>query len=212
MKEIQFIRREYGKRALLETEMPAEPFTMFESWLKEALEENILDCTAMVLATADENGNPDARVVLLKDFDEHGFVFFTQYTSPKAIQAESRGKVSLNFYWRELSRQVRIKGRIERVSREESEAYFATRPRMSRISSLSTHQSAVIGSREELEKHVKELTDKYEDKEIPCPEYWGGYRVMPYEMEFFQGRDSRLSDRIRYRCVDNKWVIERLSP
>jgi len=212
MKDIQLIRRDYGETALLEGDCPTDPSILFERWLNEALKENILDCTAMVLSTIDKKGHPDARVVLLKKFDSNGFVFFTQYTSPKAVQAESTGVVSLNFYWHQLARQVRVRGTIHRVSREESVAYFATRPRLSRIAALATRESTVIASRDALESRVQEIADECKDKDIPCPDNWGGFRVVPTSIEFFQGRDNRLSDRIRYRKVKLTWKMERLAP
>jgi pyridoxamine 5'-phosphate oxidase len=184
----------------------------FEKWLDEALNVGMLDASAMVLATADEKGWPETRVVLLKSFDQTGFVFFTHYDSPKAKQAEKVGVVALNFYWRELSKQIRIRGQIERVSREESESYFSSRPRGSQISTLASHQSEVITNRDVLEKSIQQLTEQHQGKDIPCPTYWGGYRVIPFEFEFFQGRDNRLNDRIRYRLIGGKWKIDRLSP
>jgi pyridoxamine 5'-phosphate oxidase len=212
MKNIQFIRREYGENALYEKDMPADPFIQFEQWFNDAFEEKILDFTAMVLATSDEKGLPDARVVLLKGFDHNGFVFFTDYNSKKSIQAEKTGIVALNFYWRELARQVRIKGNIQRIPRQDSENYFASRPRESQISTLASKQSTVVPSRASLETRVKELSNEYQTKEIPCPNHWGGYCVQPFEFEFFQGRDNRLSDRIRYVKSNDHWKMERLSP
>lgn len=212
MKNILSIRREYGDKELLEKNIKNDPFKQFEHWLQEAVDAKILDPTAMVLATIDNKGMPDARVVLLKGFDNNGFTFFTNYTSPKSIQAESHGFVALNFYWPELARQIRIKGAIKRIPREETEAYFSSRPRDSQIAAYISKQSTVISSREELEKRFIEVTKEYHSKEIPCPKEWGGYRVSPLEFEFFQGRDNRLNDRIRYLKVDHDWKIERLAP
>jgi len=212
MKKIESIRREYGKTELLEKNMSPDPISQFDIWLKEVLEEKLLDPTAMVLATVDERGFPDTRVVLLKGFDHNGFVFFTDYQSPKAIQAEKNGTVALNFHWREFARQVRIRGQIKRISRHESEMYFSSRPRESQISAVTSNQSAIIASRSELEKHVTEVAKQYHEKNIPCPDNWGGYSVIPFEFEFFQGRDDRLNDRIRYLKLNNHWKMERLSP
>ena len=212
MKKIPSIRREYGNVELRKKNLLPDPFAQFELWFEDAMAADILDVTAMVLATVDEKGLPDARVVLLKEFDEQGFVFFTDYDSPKSIQAEKSGVVALNFHWPALARQVRIKGGIVRVSRQDSERYFSSRPRESQISTLISKQSHVIASREELENHFKETAQAYTGKEIPCPEHWGGYCVIPLEFEFFQGRDNRLNDRIRYLKLNNHWQIERLSP
>lgn len=212
MKDIKSIRREYGKKYLNENNISPDPFVQFEHWLEEALENNILDATAMVVSTTDENSWPDARVVLLKEFNSKGFVFFTHYDSPKALQAEKTGVVALNFHWPLFSRQVRIRGRIARISREESEKYFLSRPKESQISTLASKQSSVIPSRESFEKHIEEIRAEYQHKEIHCPPNWGGYRVTPFEFEFFQGQDFRLNDRIRYSLVGDKWKIERLSP
>jgi pyridoxamine 5'-phosphate oxidase len=149
---------------------------------------------------------------LLKEFDRNGFVFFTHYNSPKAIQAEKTGVVALNFHWPLFSRQIRIKGKISRISTEESEKYFLSRPKESQINTLASKQSTVIPNRESFEKHIQELTAEYKNKEIHCPAHWGGYRVIPFEFEFFQGRDFRLNDRFRYSKTGEQWKIERLSP
>jgi pyridoxamine 5'-phosphate oxidase len=212
MKKIQSTRREYGNKELTDEEITVNPFTLFNTWLNQAIESGMLDASAMVLATVDENSKPDSRVVLLKDIDEQGFIFFTHYDSPKAAQAENSGTVALNFYWRELSKQIRIRGHIERISREASETYFASRPRGSQISTLASNQSTVIKNRDDLVKTVAQLTEEYQEQNIPCPSYWGGYRVVPFEFEFFLGRDNRLNDRVRYRLEDKQWLIERLSP
>lgn len=212
MKKLDSTRREYGQRALRKEQVSSDPFELFADWFKEVLNVVKLDPTAMVLATTDLQGNPDTRVVLLKEFNAQGFVFFSHYTSPKAQQVAHNTNVALNFYWHELSRQVRVKGHIEKVSRQESVTYFASRPRQSQICTVSSHQSEVIGSRTELEKHVQEIADQYQGKPIPCPESWGGFRVIPTEFEFFQGRDNRLNDRIRFLKINGHWQIDRLSP
>jgi pyridoxamine 5'-phosphate oxidase len=212
MTNLQSYRREYGKLNLLEKDIPSDPYELFDHWLDEAIEREISDATAMVLATVDLQGYPDTRVVLLKEFDSQGFIFFTHYNSPKGIQMHANTTVALNFYWRQLARQVRIRGKISQVTREESETYFATRPRASQICTLASTQSAVVASREAIEKHVRELTAELEGKEVPCPQHWGGYRVNPGEFEFFQGRDDRLNDRIRFQQAGEQWKIERLSP
>lgn len=212
MKKVQFIRREYGEFKLEENSLSPNPFVQFETWLNEALKENLIDPNAMVLATTDDQGMPDTRVVLLKEFSPDGFIFYTDYCSHKALQAEKTGKVALNFYWPPLARQIRIRGNIERISQQQSEVYFASRSRESQIAALTSKQSSIINSRDELENHYREISIQYQDKPIPCPENWGGYRVIPFEFEFFQGRNNRLNDRIFYRKVNDHWQIQRLSP
>ncbi|HEX4045599.1 MAG TPA: pyridoxamine 5'-phosphate oxidase [Gammaproteobacteria bacterium] len=204
--------RQYGTDRLAEDRLAPDPLNQFNQWLAEATQSSTLDPTAMVLATVDEQGLPEARVVLLKQVTEEGFVFFTHYTSPKARQAESSGVVALNFYWPALARQVRIKGQIKRLTREASVAYFATRPRESQISTAASQQSAVISDRSEWEQRMQAIATQYADQPIPCPDYWGGYCVVPYEFEFFQGRDARINDRLRYRLIKQQWQIDRLSP
>lgn len=211
-KIIAAARREYGNCELLEATVSPDPFVQFEHWFQDALNANMVDPNAMTVATVDANGLPDVRVLLLKEFDKNGFVFFTHYRSPKAIQAEKSGHIALNFYWNTFARQVKIKGTIARVSRQESEDYFASRPRNSQICTAASDQSNVITNREALENKVKAAFDYFEGKPVPCPTDWGGYRVTPYEFEFFQGRDNRLNDRLRYTKTNNAWQIERLSP
>lgn len=212
MKNLQSHRREYGQRELREDNISTDPFILFEAWLTEALESSMLDPTAMVLATIDAQGVPDTRVVLLKQFDHHGLVFYTHYDSPKAQQAEKTGLAALNFYWPSLAKQIRIKGNIERTSRADSETYFSSRSRESQICAVASQQSTCVANREALEQSVKHTAERYEGQAIPCPANWGGYRVLPLEFEFFQGRDNRLHDRIRYLKVQQQWVISRLAP
>jgi pyridoxamine 5'-phosphate oxidase len=212
MKKVDTLRREYGQQELREQAVSKDPFTQFAVWFEDAIREKSLDANAMVLSTVDDKGLPDSRVVLLKGFeDHHGFIFFTDYTSPKSHQAEKSGVVALNFYWREFARQVRIRGHIKRVSRQESELYFASRPRDSQISTAASHQSEVI-QRDAFLKRVDEMKAEYQSQDVPCPENWGGYSVVPFEFEFFQGRDNRLNDRLRYQKINDHWKIERLSP
>ena len=171
------------------------------------------DVNAMTLATATPDGVPSARIVLLKEFDEHGFVFYSNYESQKGRELAANPRAALVFYWPDLERQVRISGRVEQVSREESERYFRSRPFGSRIGALASRQSERLTERDELEERVRRLTLQYKGDEVPLPSAWGGYRLVPATLEFWQGRPSRLHDRLRYtRAADGTWMVERLSP
>jgi pyridoxamine 5'-phosphate oxidase len=198
--------------ALLEGEAHPDPLEQFRRWLKEAMAADFVEPSAMVLATADRNGKPSARMVLLKNADERGFVFFTNYESRKAYDLLNNPRASLLFYWDVLGRQVRIEGNVERTSKEESEQYFKTRPFDSRIAAVISRQSSVVSSRAVLVEQFVELEEKYRGREVPLPPHWGGYRVVPEEFEFWQGRESRLHDRLRYTKRASGWHIERLSP
>lgn len=201
---------------LNEKDADPNPFRQFERWFKQAEVAIPILPNAMTLATASAtvsmDGVPSARVVLLKDFDERGFVFYTNYESPKGKDLDQNAVASLCFYWAELGRQVRITGTVSRTSREESEAYFHTRPVDSQLGAWASNQSEVISSREVLEERMEELVRKYEGKQIPLPPNWGGYRVAPSVLEFWQSRPSRLHDRLRYSRREREWVIERLAP
>jgi pyridoxamine 5'-phosphate oxidase len=197
---------------LNEKDADPNPFKQFEKWFKQAEAAVPILPNAMTLATAGRNGVPSARVVLLKDFDEHGFVFYTNYLSPKGKELSENAVASLCFYWAELGRQVRITGTVSGTSSEESEAYFHSRPVDSQLGAWASNQSEVISSREVLEARMEELVRTYEGTEIPLPPYWGGYRVAPLVLEFWQSRPSRLHDRLRYTRTEGDWVIERLSP
>jgi pyridoxamine 5'-phosphate oxidase len=170
------------------------------------------DATAMTLATADQDGCPSARTVLLKDFDERGFVFYTNYDSPKARALAGNPRAALVFHWPDRERQVCVSGPVARLSDEESDAYFLTRPRESQLGAWASPQSRVIASREELDRRVAECERRFADREVPRPPYWGGFRLAPEVVEFWQGRPSRLHDRFRYRKAAGTWVIERLAP
>lgn len=201
------------EQALDEKEIDPNPFKQFEIWFKQAEAAVPILPNAMTLATAAKDGTPSARVVLLKDFDESGFVFYTNYDSAKGKELDENPVAALCFYWSELGRQVRITGTIARTSREESEAYFHTRPIDSQLGAWASDQSEVIVGRAVLEAKMEEMSTKYEGKVIPLPPYWGGCRVAPVVIEFWQNRSSRLHDRIRYRLVDGaRWVVERLAP
>jgi pyridoxamine 5'-phosphate oxidase len=211
--KIADIRREYILAGLNESEADADPVRQFAIWFQQALDAELPDANAMTLATADSEGHPSARIVLLKSFDEGGFVFFTNYESHKGRELAENPHAALVFYWGPLDRQVRIEGTAEQVSREESQAYFTSRPEASQLGAWASRQSEVIASREQLERQMEELAARYGDGMIPLPPYWGGYRVRPERIEFWQGRPSRLHDRLRYeRNADGTWRISRLSP
>lgn len=207
------LRREHSDRSLDESDVDENPFEQFAQWMEEAMEEGGVEVNAMTLATATSDGIPSARTVLLKGFDERGFVFYSNYGSQKGHELAENPHASLLFHWSKLGRQIRINGDVKRTSAEESEAYFHSRPTGSQIGAAVSHQSEVIPSREWLEERLKELEEEYGDQEVPLPPYWGGFRVTPRSMEFWQGRPSRLHDRLRYTLQpDGSWVIERLSP
>jgi pyridoxamine 5'-phosphate oxidase len=205
------LRRDYARESLSERDVAADPIAQFEKWFAQALSAGMIEPNAMTLATSTRDGHPSARIVLLKGVDAKGFVFFTDYRSRKGTELEANPHVSLCFWWGELQRQVRITGIVARASREESEAYYRTRPHGSRIGAWASHQSAPLPSREPLELEVKRVEAKYPD-EVPLPPHWGGYRVTPESVEFWQGRPSRLHDRIVYARDGDGWRIGRLSP
>ncbi|MFY9553214.1 MAG: pyridoxamine 5'-phosphate oxidase [Blastocatellia bacterium] len=196
-----------------EKSVDPNPFKQFEKWFKQAEEAVTILPNAVNLATATTAGFPSARMVLLKDFDERGFVFYTNYDSQKGSELSENPVAALTFYWAELTRQVRITGTVARTSRDESEAYFRSRPLDSQLGALASNQSEVISGRDVLEARMDELEKEYQARPIPLPPYWGGFRLTPVAFEFWQGRPSRLHDRIRYRLMsDGKWVVERLAP
>ncbi len=212
-KNIAELRQDYTLQGLSEAEIDSNPFAQFKEWFDEALSADILEPNAMTVATTTPEGKPSARMVLLKDFDARGFVFYTNYNSHKAQELAENPQAALVFWWAELQRQIRISGRVEKVSDEESDKYFYSRPFSSRLGAWASNQSGVIESREVLEQQLEELKEKYQDREIPRPPHWGGIRVIPAEIEFWQGRSSRLHDRLVYtKNYDDSWKIERLSP
>ncbi len=199
-------------KELTENIVDPNPFVQFSHWFNELLKSDVTEPNAMVLATASADGIPSARTVLLKKFDEEGFVFFTNYESHKAKDLMANPKAQILFLWLELERQVRVSGKVERVSLQESEEYFHSRPTNSQIGAWASKQSSVIPDREYLEEKFKETAERYKDGEIPLPPFWGGFRLIPEEFEFWQGRESRLHDRINYRSKGKIWEIVRLSP
>ena len=212
MATIADIRKDYKLQSLHENEVAANPTEQFTTWWNEAMSSNIDEVNAMTLATSSTNGKPDARIVLLKGYDENGFVFFTNYQSRKAQELAANPFATLVFFWKELERQVRIEGTVEIIAAADSDAYFNSRPVGSRIGAWASPQSTVISDRNLLEENVKQLELQYADGNIPRPEHWGGYVVKPTQVEFWQGRSSRLHDRIRYKLNNNSWIIERLAP
>jgi pyridoxamine 5'-phosphate oxidase len=207
------VHREYTQRGLSESQLDADPFKQFQTWFSDALAAQLTMPNAMTIATASKDGKPSARVVLLKSFDERGFVFYTDYESRKGHDLAENPWAALVFLWAELERQVRIEGRIEQCSARESDAYFQSRPFGSRLSACISHQSQVISSRQVLEDRLQELMVAHPNQDVARPPHWGGYRLCPTSLEFWQGRPNRLHDRLRYRLLsDGSWLLERLSP
>lgn len=208
------MRRDYTRDGLTEAQAPDEPFALFQKWFNEArqTEQAPVEANAMTLATVDEQGRPHCRVLLLKGLDTHGFTFFTNYDSAKGQQLAARPFAAMTFFWPALERQVRIEGRVEKVSPAESDAYFQIRPLGSRLGAWASPQSRVIADRAELEGLLKQTEQRFLDSQPHCPEHWGGYRLLPDRIEFWQGRSSRLHDRLNYRLADGQWIRERLAP
>ena len=209
---IQNLRQDYRAAELAEHDVDKDPIIQFEKWFKHALDAQIYEPNVMTVATADLSGKPSARILLLKGFDQNGFVFFTNYASQKGRQLAENPQASIVFFWPELERQVRIEGTVTRVPEEDSTSYFHSRPKGSQIGATASPQSEIIPDRESLETRVQELTEAYQEQEVPRPVQWGGYVLKPDLIEFWQGRPSRLHDRICYTSVNGVWTINRLAP
>jgi pyridoxamine 5'-phosphate oxidase len=206
------MRRNYLRNELLESTISKNPFEQFQSWFEEAKNSTILEANAMTLSTVTKDGRPSSRVVLLKDIREDGYSFYTNYNSKKGLEIANNPFGSLLFFWDVLEKQVRIDGKIQKLSREEAQIYFNSRPFESKIGAWASNQSESIPNRDFIENKYSDLLEKFKGKEVPMPEYWGGYKLIPDSFEFWQGRPSRLHDRIEYRLVESSWVISRLSP
>ena len=207
------LRQNYTRDGLLEADADPDPFIQFKVWFDQVLSTSIIEPNAMTLATVGASGQPKARIVLLKHFDDRGFTFFTNYNSHKGQELEQTPQAALVFWWGELERQIRIEGSIEKVDIAESDGYFSLRPWESRLGAWASQQSEVIESRDILEKRLEKLKSEYADLTVPRPPHWGGFRLIPDRLEFWQGRPSRLHDRLCYRRLkEGQWLRERLSP
>ena len=211
--ELAALRQDYAQRGLRRADLDADPIRQFNAWLAEAVTQQLLEPNAMTLATVDATGQPWTRTVLLKVCDDRGFTFFTNYTGTKGRHIDSNPRVALTFWWGALERQVNVTGTVTKVSIEESETYFHSRPKSSQIGAWASAQSETVTGRDQLERQFAETLEKFGESEIPLPPHWGGYRVAAETIEFWQGRRSRLHDRLRYvRHADGLWGGERLSP
>lgn len=211
-RDISSIRRDYQFEDLLEENTPNDPMLVFDEWLNKAIENCPEDPTAMTLSTVDKDNNPHARVVLLKQRNEQGFSFFTNYSSSKGEQIAHNNNACLTFFWPSLSRQVRVEGKITKLPRNTSETYFASRPKGSQLAATASNQSRPVAYREELHESFKKLEQEYANSNIPCPDDWGGYVLEANYIEFWQGRPSRLHDRLSYQKENSDWVRTRLAP
>ncbi len=206
-------RHEYIGEGLRRADLDADPIKQFDVWFTAAAKAGIHDANAMALATSSRDGKPSARIVLLKDFDENGFVFYTNYASEKGRQLEKNPRVALVLYWMEVERQIRMEGTVEKTSREDSERYFRSRPAGAQLGAWASRQSEVIDGRRVLNARLEEMKQRFAEGKIPLPPHWGGYRLKPEQFEFWQGRHDRLHDRFRYTRQEGRgWLIERLAP
>ena len=206
------LRKEYRLAALGEQDVDADPIVQFQRWFHEAQEAKVVEPNAMTLATCTPDAYPSARMVLLKGVDARGLVFFTDYRSRKGQELTDNPHAALVFWWHELERQVRVVGAVQRITRDESVAYFTSRPYGARVGAWVSHQSSVLPDRDSLDRKVEEMMERFRSGEVPLPDHWGGFRVVPEEFEFWQGRESRLHDRIAYAREGGRWVRRRLSP
>lgn len=213
MSDLKTVRKDYDSRQLLESTINKDPFALVESWLKDAKEHAGLDYNAMTFATTDEAGFPNLRTVLLRGFSRDGISFYTNYTSSKAKEIEKNNKVGVNFFWKELERQIRMKGIVKKATEADSDAYFASRPRASQLGAWVSDQSSIIENREVLDQLKKEVEERFEGKDVTRPPFWGGYTIQITYFEFWQGRPGRLHDRIAFMMnADGEWFLERLAP
>lgn len=210
--DVEALRREYSRRTLNERDIADEPVAQFAVWFRQALKADLPDANAMTLATASADGKPSARIVLLKQFNEKGFVFYTNYKSRKGRELEENPHAALCFYWQSLERQVRIEGKVKKMSVEESADYFRKRPRLSQLGAWASVQSSEVESREVLEQNFKKIKKRFEGQDVAPPDFWGGFILEPEKLEFWQGRPGRLHDRILYVKRVDSWKIKRLSP
>jgi pyridoxamine 5'-phosphate oxidase len=210
--KVSDLRKNYTQAGLLETDVVANPIEQFSLWFEQAVNANLLEPNAMTVASVTSEGKPSARIVLLKQFDERGFVFYTNYNSQKGLELQTHPYAALVFLWADLERQIRIEGKTELVTESEATEYFHSRPASSQLGAWASEQSSIIPDRSVLETKLQALEAEYQDREIPKPPHWGGVRVIPQEIEFWQGRPSRLHDRLRYQLVAGKWQIDRLAP
>jgi pyridoxamine 5'-phosphate oxidase len=211
-KKIQDIRINYKQAALDVKDVALDPFDQFDKWFNEMMKSDLLEPTAFILATADKNAKPSARALLMKGYDGSGFYFYTNYESRKGRDLAENNQASMLFFWSEIERQIRIEGKVKKVSENESFAYFKTRPFKSKVGAWASNQSTVINGRMTIVKKFFQYLAKFHSKEIPLPPYWGGYKLIPESFEYWQGRKNRLHDRVRYRLENENWIIERLSP
>ena len=209
---INSLRHDFAKQTLDEKDVNTDPVLQFEKWFKEAVDAHVNEPNAMTVSTATKEGKPSARILLLRNFNEDGFVFYTNYTSRKGSEIAENPHGALLFFWPELERQVRIEGILQKQTAAESDLYFNTRPRGSKLGAWTSEQSKIVASREVLDTEYQKLSEKYLGQEIPRPPYWGGFLLKPISIEFWQGRPSRLHDRILYTLENKNWKIERLAP